>query len=287
MHGDRFFDLTRGPSLREALAVARAFLVDNVVAPGTVVALVREPAPTMSGLTQMLQYGDWTAPTYLLAVAALGALAVVAMVRPDRRVVAASPRVRLAMACIAANLAFHSFYRANGQPFIFSIHTALPVVVLLAEAYAGATAAVHRALAAFAVAALGLNNALFVGGVRAALALPCRDRLPLVCVAWASGGADRRFTVGLSDYLASPEHLLDEGSAASDRGDFAAAGSFYGAALAVRPGWLPAERGLAVCDWQLGRTDDAILLLGRVLQNDPSDDDARRLLDRLTRGPGG
>jgi hypothetical protein len=285
IHGDRFLDVTRGLSLSEALVVARAFLLDNLVAPGPVVAIVREPQPTLSGFTQMIQYGGWTAPTYVLAVAALVVFAVAAMVRGDRRAFAASERVQLALAFIASNLVLHYFYRANGQPLIFSIHTVLPVVVLLAEAHARARGAIHRLLAVVAVLALGLNNTLFLGGVRAALALPCRDRLPLVCAAWASAGADRRYTVGLADYLASPEYRLDEGIASSDHGDFAAAADYYGAALAMRPGWLPAERGLGVCDWRLGRVDEAIVRLGRVLKGDPSDDDVRKLLDRLTRGP--
>jgi tetratricopeptide (TPR) repeat protein len=287
---DRFLDVTRALSLHDALAVARAFLVDNLIAPGVVVAVVREAdaEPTMSGYTQMLQYGDWTAPTYLLAVAALGAFAVVAVARADRRRLLASQRVQLAVACIAVSLALFYFYRANGQPFIFSIQTVLPVTVLLAEAYAcDGVATFPRWLGVAALGALGLNNATFVGAVRTALALPCHDRLPLVCVSWATDGVERRFAVGLPEYVASTEYLLDEGSVAASGGRFADAETFFRAALARRPDSLAAERGLAVCAWQLGRVDEAIERFGRVLERDPSDEDVRRVLERLTHRSGG
>jgi tetratricopeptide (TPR) repeat protein len=289
IRSDRFLDLTHAPSLREVLVVARAFLVDNLVAPGAVVAVVREADAehTMSGYTQMLQYGDWTAPTYLLAIASLGSFAVAAIARADRRALVASHRVQLALACIAANLALHCFYRANGQPFIFSVHTVLPVTVVLAEAYARGSGHLRLWLAAASVTAVALNNAIFLGRVQAALALPCDDRLPLVCVSWAKERVDRRYTVGLPEYLASVEYLLDAGSEATGRGHFADAETFYRAALFRSPDSLAAERGLAVSAWQLGRIDEAIARFGHLLERDPSDDDVRKVLYRLTHPAGG
>jgi tetratricopeptide (TPR) repeat protein len=158
---------------------------------------------------------------------------------------------------------------------------------VLAEAYARGSGHLRLWLAAASVTAVALNNAIFLGRVQAALALPCDDRLPLVCVSWAKERVDRRYTVGLPEYLASVEYLLDAGSEATGRGHFADAETFYRAALFRSPDSLAAERGLAVSAWQLGRIDEAIARFGHLLERDPSDDDVRKVLYRLTHPAGG
>jgi hypothetical protein len=280
--GDPFLVLGRPLSAGAALGVARAFTIDNLAAPGTVVEVVREPEPSLSGYTQMIQYGDWRAPTYLLAVAALGALVAASVVRTSPRAIARSPLGQLALACLFTNLGLGYFYRANGQPFIFSIHTVLPVLVLLAEAYSVGAGPARRWLAVGAAAAVGLNSLVFMVSVREALALPCADRLPLVCASWATGDAGARYTRGLSSYLASVDSVLDAGSQALDRRDAAGAERFYREALARRQDSLAAERGLGLALWQEGRLPEAIERLEHVLARDPADTDVRKLVARLT-----
>ena len=53
--------------------------------------------------------------------------------------------------------------------------------------------------------------------------------------------------------------------------------------IARRPDSIAAERGLALSAWQLGRVDEAVTRFEHVLERDPSDEDVRRVLSRLTR----
>lgn len=275
--GDIYLDFGRAWSLRDALALIRAFAADNLVAPTPYVEVVATP----SGPAQMIQYGGWTAPLYLAAVSAVLGLVAACVVRADLRAVARSRTAQLAASYVAYNLCLHYLYRANGQPFIFSVHTVFPILVVLAEVYARGTWAPRRWLLAGALAAVALDNAAFVLFVREALAMPCERRLYWICTSWPTDGAGARYSRGLRAYLDSPDYPSDEGSEAIDRGDGPGAERYFRAALAMAPDGLQAERGLGLALLLSGRQAEAAGHLRRVIERDPKDTGLRDLLERM------
>jgi len=251
--GDVFLSFERTVSLADVGRLLRAFTVDNLVAPGCVVEVV----DSITGPNQMLQFGRWTSPAYLAGTLALGLLLVVPAARCSLGRVARSPRVELSLLYVAFNLGLHFFYRANGQPFIFTIHTALPVLVLLAEVHAASTVAFRRVLTCAAALIVAASNTLFVSDVRQALALGCARRVGPVCIAWKDAGEDPRWRRGLDAYLGSALGLAALGDEAFEHARYEEAVRSYEAALARDPSITPVEGNLAIALTQIGRHADA------------------------------
>ncbi len=250
---DVFLSFARPFSFREMGHLTRAFLVDNLVAPGCVVQVVE----SATGPNQMLQFGNWKAPGYVIGLLALVALTVVAVLRRTAPRALRSRSAEVAFLYIGFNVVFHFFYRANGQPFIFTIHTALPVLVLVAELLAGSLFAFRWALVAVAVTAVAAQNALFIGRVRDALALGCKRKVGVVCVEW-SGHPGERYTRGLAAYLGSTSYLGDAGTDAFEHARYGDAVRFYEQALARDPTLTSLEANLAVSLVETGHDAEAV-----------------------------
>jgi integral membrane sensor domain MASE1 len=83
------------------------------------------------------------------------------------------PESVLAVACIAFNLVLHYFYRGHGQQFLYSIHTAFPLALLLAQLYAASAWRWKRIALAAALAAVFASNLESARDVRALVDREC------------------------------------------------------------------------------------------------------------------
>jgi hypothetical protein len=274
---DGYLDFHRPFVAREVLRLLRAFLLDNVVAPGTVVQVV----DTVAGPEQMIQFGDWTRASYLFALGTVGVLFTAAALQGSLVRVAKSHLAQLAMVYVGCNLVLHYFYRANGQPFIFTIHAVLPLLVLGAGVVSASTLPGRGWLLTAAAAAIAGNNLTFVASVRDALAEPCTRRLKDICLSWTAQSPGPRYTLGLDGYLASAQYWGDRGDEALERGRAEDAVRFYSQALDRDANMLWAERNLGIALLQLGRLDEAAVHLGRVVGRAPDDEVDLRVLDEI------
>jgi hypothetical protein len=90
------------------------------------------------------------------------------------------PEIAMSIAVIAFNLGLHSFYRAIGVPFMYSVHIVFPLLFLLSVLYGRSTLPGKRALLAAVTVAIIANNIVFLSDVNDALrtAAPQPFRVP-------------------------------------------------------------------------------------------------------------
>jgi len=150
--------------------VVRSFLADNLLAPGPRVLLL----DTTRGPQQLIQLVERGRVLYGLGALALAAL-VLGLAVTCRSFVAVlrSPGSLLAVACIGFNLVLHYFYRGHGQQFLYSIHAAFPLLLLLAQLYAASGWRWRRGVLALALVAVFANNLEAARGLRALLDREC------------------------------------------------------------------------------------------------------------------
>src|SRR5262249_46149742 len=163
---DPYLRLDREVRVGEVARLARAFTFENLVAPPGVVEVVRAP----DGPQHMIQYDNKSSPVTLIATVALLAFVVGLAWTARLATVAAEPRAQFALAIVIYNITFHFFYRANGQPFIFTMHTVFPLILLIAFVYESSQWRRRSAALATVAALLVWNSAVFVHFVDQALA---------------------------------------------------------------------------------------------------------------------
>ena len=165
-----FIDWARRPELGDLAALARSFLADNLLAPGPRVLML----DTTRGPQQLIQLVEQGRPLYGLAAAALALLAIgLAATCRSFAAVLRSPGSLLAIACIAFNLGFHYFYRGHGQQFLYSIHVAFPLLLLLAQLYEASAWRWRRGVLAVALVAVFASNLEAARDVRVLLDREC------------------------------------------------------------------------------------------------------------------
>ena len=274
---DRFLDFSRPFVLAEVAAELRSFTIDSLVAP----ALSVEVVDTFEGPQQMIQYGSWATPMYLVSVAVLLAFMLPLLRGSAFEKAARSPDAQLALAFIAFNLALHYGYRANGQLVIFTAHTVLPLLVLLAQLYAHSSFAYRRGLLLAVGLALAVNNASMFRDLDKALRLECGDRARNVCARWQGDDIEERFEVGLADYRSSAFFWLDRGNDALDANQDTSALGLLRKAEERDPDSHHVHRSLGLALGRIGKRREAIAHLERALELDPSDEGARSLLRQI------
>lgn len=279
--GDQWLSLDRRFVPGEAAQLLRAFVVDNLVAPPPVLEVVH----TREGALQMLQFGDGVAPLYLLALLTVLVFILTTAWHARLRDFLREHPVQLAVAFIGYDLIFYFFYRANGQPFIFSIHSVFPVLVLLAHWYAKSSFRWRAPCLAAATFATAANNVSFIGFVRSALGAECEQRLGNVCLTWRGHGGEDRFTRGIAEHLVSADYLFDQGRAAVAQRLFEEGVPLFRRALELDPEHLGAAIYLGYALLQTTRLDQATQHLERALVRHPADPDLTRLLEDAKRRP--
>jgi hypothetical protein len=274
------------PYVREANAPDAATVTGNfidfvahaLVAPAPVMKVV----PTTLGAMQMLQFGAarWTwvvaCVVFLVAIVAL-------TLHAPLREVWRNPTVRVALGFLAFNLVFHAVYRANGQPFIFTAHTVGPLLVLIAALYAASALPGRIAVLAVVTGVVVVNNALFIGDVRAALSAPCASKVGLVCVKWTSATDNARYSDGVDRFLTSGDYPFELARSALERGVYPDATAQLKRALRIEPGHRLALQYLGFTYLRAGRPDSALPLLERASAAEPRNAIVRSLL-REARG---
>jgi hypothetical protein len=165
-----FIDWGRRPALGDLAALARSFLADNLLAPGPRILML----DTTRGPQQLIQLVERGRILYALGAGALAVLAVgLAVTCRSFAAVLRSPGSLLAFACIGFNLALHYFYRGHGQQFLYAVHAAFPLVLLLAQLYAASGWRWRRAVLGLALVAVFASNLEAARGVRALLDREC------------------------------------------------------------------------------------------------------------------
>jgi hypothetical protein len=158
---------------------ARMFLLGNVIASHPSMTLV----PTIDGVQQMIQLDRIGLPEILIVVYLVLACAVLAHTRSKERMGLTG---LFALVVILFNLALHQVFFGNGQPFIFSIHTVFPLVVLLALLYRQSRARTKRLWIGGLLCIVVVHNALFIATVNELLARRCVGQAgkPPICASW-------------------------------------------------------------------------------------------------------
>jgi hypothetical protein len=82
------------------------------------------------------------------------------------------PEIGMSIAIIGFNLMLHSFYRAIGIPFMYSVHVTFPIVFLLSLLYGRSTLPGKRVLLAVLAVSVIATNASFLGDISDALRIP-------------------------------------------------------------------------------------------------------------------
>jgi hypothetical protein len=165
-----FIDWGRRPELGDLAGLGRSFLVDNLLTPAPRILLLE----TTRGDQQMIQLVDRDGPLYVVAALALATFVLgIAVSCRSFAAVWRAPETRIALACVAFNLVFHYFYRGHGRPFLYSIHTAFPLGILLAQLYAAGAWRWRRAVLGLVVVLLFANNLAAAREVRSLLDREC------------------------------------------------------------------------------------------------------------------
>jgi len=263
--------------------LVRAFTVDNVVAPKAVVEVVRAP----DGPEHMIQYEGRLAPTYLLSVGALLALVVVIVNTGRLREVAGRHIAQLSLAFVVYNVGFHYFYRANGQPFIFTMHALFPVLVLVALAYTTTTWRHREKLLAGTVALVALNNVTLVSFVNRALDRRCTSPAGNVCLAWEPAADSARFSGGVQEFARSADYPFELGRVEFARSRFDGSIPLFRRALAMDENHLLSQLYLGAALIQTNHLNEAIAHLNVSITRNPSNGDLRRLLSTAQERAGG
>lgn len=263
--------------------LVRAFTADNVVAPRAVVEVVRAP----DGPEHMIQYDGRLAPTYLLAASALLVLVVGVVLTGRLRDVRNQHIAQLSLAFVLYNIGFHYFYRANGQPFIFTMHALFPVLVLVALVYETSRWPHREKVLAVAVALVVANNVMLVSFVNRALDRRCTNPAGNVCLAWEPAADSARFTGGVQEFARSADYPFELGRAEFARGRFDESIPLFRRALAMDGDHLLSQLYLGSALIQTNRLDDAIAHLNASIARHPSNGDLRRLLVAAQQRAGG
>jgi hypothetical protein len=258
----------------EVAQLTRAFTVDNLVAPPTVVTTMR----TYDGPLSLIQYGGMS-PLYALAMLALAGFAFVVVWRTSLGGVLQDHLVQLALACIAFNLVFHYFYRAMGQPFIFTIHTVFPWLVIVAKLYDRSAFRFKIHALATAVLLITVNNVQFVRSVNDLLQLSCSERVGHVCLAWQGHANDSRLTGGVSAFRQSADYPFEMGRVefVGDRYDQSI--PHFQRAMEIEPAYMLPRLYLGSALIQTNRFDDALAHLQASLALSPGNRDVERLIE--------
>lgn len=258
----------------EAGRLIRAFTFDNLVAPIGVVEVVRAP----DGPQTMIQYGGRT--SMLAVCAALVLVAFIVSIAWSARLsnVVADHRAQFALSIVVYNIVFHFFYRANGQPFIFTMHTVFALTLLLAFAYEASTWRWRSTALASALALLVVNNAVFVGFVDRALAKECVDFAGHVCLTWAPPVDSARLDGGVAEFRQSADYPFELGRVAFTEDKLDESIALLQRALSMDQDHELAQLYLGAALIRANRIDDAIAYLTAALHRNPSNGNLRRLL---------
>jgi tetratricopeptide repeat protein len=276
---DPFLRFDRPIEIREAGQLLRAFALDNVVAPPAVI----EAARMADGPLSIIQFESAVTVPYVLALSALVAFVLLIAWRAPVRELIRDHTMQLALVFIAYNIGFHFFYRANGQPFIFSAHTVFPVLFIAARMYARSTFRFRLVALSVATVVVVANNLSLVTFVNDALVLPCEQRAGNVCIAWQGHEGDSRFTKGVSTFLRSADYPFELGRVEFLRREFDASIVHLRRALELDGDYLPTRLYLGSALVQANRLDEAIAFLELSVKRDPSNVDLNRLLDEARR----
>jgi hypothetical protein len=279
---DPFLRFDRSIVIGDMGRLVRAFVLDNVVAPPAIIEAARMP----DGPLSIIQYGSARSGAYLIVVAALGCFALALAWRAPLRDIARDHSVQLAVAFIAYNIVFHFFYRANGQPFIFSAHTVFPLLFVVAKIYARSSFRFRAPALVLATSAVATNSVGFVRFVSVALALNCDQPVGNVCVAWRGHTDDPRFTNGVSTFLASADYPFELGMVDFSKRQLDASIAHFRQSIALDADFTSPRLFLGSALIQTNRLDDAIDLLESSLRRDPTNSELARLLDEAMRRKG-
>jgi tetratricopeptide (TPR) repeat protein len=279
---DAYLRLDRPFVMSEVTGLVRAFTADNIVARPAMIITERLP----DGPYSLLQYAGPEPAPYWIALAALLGLAGVLVWRTNRRELIRDPLVQLALAMLAYNLVFHYFYRANGQPFIFTVHAAFPLLVLLGAVVGRSTFRFRTAGLALVAVLVGLNNLVLVRFVHLALSIPCDRPVGNVCVEWRARSEDPRFTEGVPNFMSSADYPLELGRVALEEGRVEESLPLLVRSIELDRRYLLPRLYLASALVQTGRMDDAVEHLRRSLQEFPGDPKLTLLLEDAERRRG-
>ncbi len=275
---DPFLDFTRPFVPAEVAKELRSFTIDTLVAPRLSVEVV----DTIEGPQQMVQFGSWATPLYGITLAVFLGLLVPLLPGSTLGKAARSPDAQLAFAFILFNLALHYGYRANGQPVIFSAHTALPLLVLISHLYAYSQFSYRHTMLLATCLAVTVNNAWMFVDLDKALRLACADGARNVCSRWKGDDVEERFQVGQAAYQSSAFYWLDRGDEALKAKQSEIALDFFHKAEERDPDFHQVHRSLGIALGRLGRREDAVKHLERALELEPSDEGARHVLRQLS-----
>jgi tetratricopeptide (TPR) repeat protein len=226
----------------------------------------------------MIQYGGRT--SMLAVCAALALVAFIVSIAWSARLsnVVADHRAQFALSIVVYNIVFHFFYRANGQPFIFTMHTVFALTLLLAFAYEASAWRWRSTALASALALLVVNNAVFVGFVDRALAKECIDFAGHVCLTWAPPVDSARFYGGVAEFRQSADYPFELGRVAFTEDKLDESIALLQRALSMDQDHELAQLYLGAALIRANRIDDAIAYLTAALQRNPSNGNLRRLL---------
>lgn len=259
--------------------LVRAFAFDNVLAARSVVEAIHGP----DGSQAMIQYGGRTSPIYLGAALALLVLVGVVGARTRWRDVLRLHTAQLAIVVIVYNVVFHYFYRANGQPLIFSTHSVFAVLVLVAHAWGSAMFRWREPALATAVTLTAANNATFLAFVNRALDQPCDERAGNVCLAWRPPVDAQRFNGGVRDFAQSADYPFELGKAEFNQGRFDASIPYFRRALSVDPRHVSTQLYLGSALIRANRLEEARAYLEGALARDQMNADLGQLLEEARR----
>lgn len=271
---DPYLRLDRAVHLGEVARLIRAFTFDNLLAANGVAEVVRGP----DGPQHMIQYGGRTSPLFVVAGVSLLAFVVALVATGKLRRVAINQRAQVACAIVIYNIIFHFFYRANGQPFIFTIHALFPLLAIVALLFESSTWRHRTAALAAVVVLVSVNNVAFVRFVNRALAAECTQPVGNVCLAWAPPDDTPRLSQGVQEFLASADYPFELGRVAFSLGRFDESIALLRQAVGQDETHVLARLYLGAALIRTNRPDEAIANLTPALARDPWNDDLRRLL---------
>ena len=205
LRSKRFLRFDRDVDAIDLTTHARSFLIDSVVAPRVLV----EVASTEEGYQQLIQFGSRRRGSYLLTLGALTVL-LVTCIATIRKPAAfhQDQHAPLAVVLIGMNLGFYFFFRGKTQPFIQTIHTVFPLIILLSTSYRCSRARHKRTLLIAVSIAVLSTNLVFINEINSIVRLQCDEAdfkrgIKWICLKWT--GIDertvRRYSVGVSEYM--------------------------------------------------------------------------------------
>jgi tetratricopeptide (TPR) repeat protein len=277
---DPYFKLHRPLVGREAVQLTRHLVADNLLAPAAQLTAAR----TDEGAMTMIQYGGAASPLYLVVLLALALFVIATAWQAHWREILREPTAQLALLFVGYNLVFYYFYRANGQPFIFSIYNVFPILVLLAHLYRQSGFHWRTASLAVATGLTLVNNAVFLFFVDRTLELDCAERLGNVCLSWRGDAVDSRLNQGIPEFLASAEYPYELGRKELAEQHLEESIPHFRRSLELNGRHRLARLYLGYALIQAGRFDEAITHLEESLRGDPADPELQKLLEQARQG---